>query len=57
MKKEVYPVFLQALTEETRKNLETLDKTVFQLFFLNNSTDQITYFGNRRLMVYLGDEN
>ena len=44
-------------TDEVRKNLETLDKTVFQLFFLNNSTDQITYFGNRKLMVYLGDEN
>jgi hypothetical protein len=57
MKKEAYAGFLQALSEETKKNLETLDKTVFQLFFLNNSTDQITYFGNRRLMVYLGDEN
>ncbi|MBL7698634.1 MAG: hypothetical protein JNK79_10755 [Chitinophagaceae bacterium] len=56
MKKDVYPLFLQALTEETRKNVEAIDKTVFQHFFLNNASDNITYLGNRRLMVYISDE-
>lgn len=57
MKKDAYPLFLQCLTEETRKNLETIEKTVFQYFFLNNSSDNITYFGNRRLMIYISDES
>lgn len=56
MKKDAFNTFLQSLSEETRKNLETIDKTVFQYFFLNNSSDNITYLGNRRLMVYISDE-
>ena len=57
MKKDAYPLFLQTLTEETRKNVEAIDKTVFQYFFLNNASDNITYLGNRRLMVYISDES
>lgn len=57
MKKDAYPVFMQSLTEETRKNLETIDKTVFQYFFLNNISDNISYVGNRRLMAYISDES
>lgn len=58
MKKDAYAVFLQLLTEDTRKNLETIDKTIFQHFFLNNASDNnITYVGNRRLMVYISDES
>lgn len=56
MKKDAYASFVQSLSEETKKNLEVLDKTVFQLFFLSNSSDEITYLGNRRLMVYISDE-
>jgi len=56
MKKDAYPVFIQSLTEETRKNLETIDKTVFQYFFLNNISDNISYMGNRRLIAYISDE-
>lgn len=56
MKKDTYPVFMQALTEETRKNLETIEKTVFQHFFLNNISDNISYVGNRRLIAYISDE-
>jgi hypothetical protein len=57
MKKDAYSLFVQSLTEDSRKNLEVLDKTVFQMFFLNNMSDNISYFGNRRMMVYLSDEN
>src|SRR5688572_10151216 len=57
MKKDAYPAFIQCLTEETRKNLEAIDKTVFQYFFLNNISDDITYLGNRRLMAYISDES
>lgn len=56
LKKDAYPTFLQSLTEETKKNLELLDKNVFQLFFLSNISDEISYLGNRRLMVYISDE-
>lgn len=57
MKKDAYAAFMQGLGEETRKNLETIDKTVFQHFFLNNISDDISYIGNKRLMVYISDEN
>lgn len=57
MKKDAYSVFMQTLGEETRKNLEAIEKSVFQYFFLNNMSDNISYLGNRRLMVYISDEN
>ena len=57
MKKDAYQAFTQLLTEETRKNLEIIEKTVFQYFFLNNISDNITYLGNRRMMVYISDES
>lgn len=57
MKKDAYPQFIQTLTEDTRKNLETIKKNVFQYFFLNNISDNVSYIGNRRLMVYISDEN
>lgn len=57
MKKDAYPLFIQCLTEETRKNLEAIEKTVFQYFFLNNISDNIDYLGNRRLMAYISDES
>lgn len=57
MKKDAYQAFVQSLGEETRKNLETIEKIVFQYFFLNNISDNITYVGNRKLMVYISDEN
>ena len=57
MKKDAYSVFMQTLSEETRKNLEAIEKPVFQYFFLNNISDNISYLGNRRLMVYISDEN
>ena len=56
MKKDAFAAFGETLSEESKKNLEVLDKTVFQLFFLSNSSDEITYTGNRRLMVYISDE-
>jgi hypothetical protein len=56
IKKDAYPVLLDSISSETRQNLETLDKTVFQHFFLMNASDSITYLGNRRLMMYLSDE-
>lgn len=57
MKKDAYPVFTQTLGEETRKNLEAIEKSVFQYFFLNNISDNISYLGNRRLMAYISDES
>ena len=36
MKKDAYAILSQTLTEESKKNVEVLDKTVFQLFFLSN---------------------
>jgi len=57
MKKEAYQTLLESVSEETRNHIEVLDKDVFQLFFLNNISDGISYLGNRRLMVYLSDED
>ncbi len=57
MKKDAYPVFAKTLGEETRKNLEAIEKSVFQYFFLNNISDNITYLGNKRLISYISDEN
>jgi hypothetical protein len=34
-----------------------LEKNVFQLFFLQNISDNINYIGNRRLMIHLSSEN
>ena len=56
IKKDAFQILQQSLGEETRKLIEILDKTVFQLFFLSNISDEITYIGNRRLMVYISDE-
>jgi hypothetical protein len=57
MKKDSFPLLLQMLNEESKQNIETLDKNIFQLFFLQNISDSITYMGNRRLMSYISDEN
>jgi hypothetical protein len=57
IKKDAYPILVQSLTEETKKNVETLDKNIFQTFFLQNISDSITYIGNRRLIMYISDEN
>jgi len=56
IKKDAYSVLLELVSPESKENLETLDKTVFQHFFLLNASDNITYVGNRRLMMYLSDE-
>ena len=56
IKKDAFPILLQTITAETKQNMETLDKTVFQMFFLQNASDNITYLGNRRLMMYISDE-
>src|SRR4026209_2884561 len=57
IRKDSYQLLLQTISEESKKNVETLDKTIFQMFFLQNSSDNITYMGNRRLMAYIADEN
>ncbi len=57
IRKDSYQLLLQTISEESKKNVETLDKTIFQMFFLQNSSDNITYMGNRRLMAYISDEN
>ena len=56
IKKDAYPVMMETISEETRKNVETLDKTIFQMFFLQNISDNISYLGNRPLMAYSSDE-
>jgi len=57
IRKDSYQLLLQTISEESRKNVETLEKNIFQMFFLQNSSDSITYMGNRRLMAYISDEN
>ncbi|HUQ65702.1 MAG TPA: hypothetical protein VM101_06090 [Flavitalea sp.] len=57
MKKDLFPLLLQTLSEDSKQNIETLDKQIFQMFFLQNISDSITYLGNRRLMTYISDEN
>lgn len=57
IRKDSYQLLLQTLTEESKKNVETLEKNIFQMFFLQNSSDSITYLGNRKLMAYISDEN
>ena len=56
IRKDSYPLMLQSLTDDSKKNVETLDKNIFQLFFLQNISDSITYVGNRKLMAYISDE-
>ena len=56
IRKDSYPLLLQSLTEDSKKNVEPLDKTIFQMFFLQNISDSITYLGNRKLMAYISDE-
>ena len=57
IRKDSYPLMLQTLMEDSRKNVETLDKNIFQMFFLQNISDSITFVGNRKLMAYISDEN
>jgi len=57
IRKDSYQLLLQTISEESKKNIETLEKNIFQMFFLQNSSDSITYMGNRRLMAYISDEN
>ena len=57
IRKDSYQLLLQTISEESKKNVETLEKNIFQMFFLQNSSDSITYMGNRRLMAYISDEN
>ena len=57
IRKDAYQLLLQTISEESKKNVETLEKNIFQMFFLQNSSDSITYMGNRRLMAYISDEN
>jgi hypothetical protein len=57
IRKDSYPLMLQTLTEDSKKNVEMLDKNIFQMFFLQNISDNITYLGNRKLMAYISDEN
>jgi hypothetical protein len=56
IRKDSYPLMMQTLTEESKKNVEILDKNIFQMFFLQNISDSITYVGNRKLMAYISDE-
>jgi hypothetical protein len=56
IRKDSYPLMLQTLSEDSKKNVETLDKNIFQTFFLQNISDNITYLGNRKLMAYISDE-
>ena len=51
-----FAILDRSLSTETRQNLETLDKNIFQLFFLQNISDNINYIGNRRLMIHLSSE-
>lgn len=57
IRKDSFPLLMETLTEESKNNVEKLDKNVFQMFFLQNISDSITYVGNRRLMAYISDEN
>jgi hypothetical protein len=56
IKKEAFPVLTASLSEESSKNFERLEKTVFQMFFLQNISDNISCIGNRRLMIHLSDD-
>ena len=56
IRKDSYPLMLQSLSDDSKKNVETLDKNIFQMFFLQNITDSINYLGNRKLMAYISDE-
>ena len=56
IRKDSYPLMLQTLTEDSKKNVEMLDKNIFQMFFLQNISDSIVYLGNRKLMAYISDE-
>lgn len=57
IRKDSYPIMLQTLTEDSKKNVEMLEKNIFQMFFLQNISDSITYMGNRKLMAYISDES
>lgn len=57
IKKDSFHLLMESLTEESKNNVEKLDKDVFQMFFLQNISDSITYVGNRRLMAYISDES
>jgi hypothetical protein len=56
IRKDSYALMIQTLTDESKKNVEMLDKNIFQMFFLQNISDNITYVGNRKLMAYISDE-
>jgi hypothetical protein len=56
IKDEAFSVLNRSLASETQQNVEVLDKNVFQLFFLQNISDNINYIGNRRLMIHLSSE-
>ena len=56
IRKDSYPLMMQTLMEDSRKNVEVLEKNIFQMFFLQNISDSITYLGNRKLMAYISDE-
>jgi len=56
IRKDSYPLMLQTLTEDSKKNVEMLDKNIFQMFFLQNISDSIVYLGKRKLMAYISDE-
>lgn len=56
IRKDSYPLMIQTLTDESKKNVEMLDRNIFQMFFLQNISDSITYLGNRKLMAYISDE-
>ena len=56
IRKDSYQLMLQTLTEDSKKNVEMLDKNIFQMFFLQNISDSIIYLGNRKLMAYISDE-
>jgi hypothetical protein len=57
IKKDAFALLKESLSHETVQNLELLDKNVFQLFFLQNISDNITCLGNRRLMIHLSADN
>ena len=56
IRKDSYPLMIQSLSDESKKNVEMLDRNIFQMFFLQNISDTITYLGNRKLMAYVSDE-
>jgi hypothetical protein len=57
IREEGFSILERVISSETRQNLEVLDKNIFQLFFLQNISDNINYIGSKRLLIHLSSEN